>query len=248
MCQFRVRKPTWSALVRRALRHENAGVDALVLQTPTMAGRLCALVHRRAGQQAYPRSIVFPPRGRFDRRRQGPFGGVTDFDGRNALAYGVGRQLFTPSYVSAAYTADYDAELALSEIRRLGCRSVGLVSPASMYYGFGTKLRTDLAAAGVRLADLTGQIDQLKPIKSAEEQDLIRRTRRDCRMRCLPKSGSGSARLKGFRDRRLRAVHGPAARQREGHLIGSSAHAGSLRCSARVEAGPRTAQPGSLTL
>ena len=164
----------WAA-VRSVMR--DAGLDARVMQNSNdWLGGYVRWFTGAPANNAYPRSIVFPAEGLMSTVGQGPFGGVTDLDGSNALSYGVGRQLFTPSYVSAAYTADYDADLALAELRRLGCRSVGLVSPASMYYGFGTKVRTDLTAAGVRVADLTGQIDTLKAIKSEEERGLIRQT------------------------------------------------------------------------
>jgi Xaa-Pro aminopeptidase len=164
----------WAA-ARSVMRE--AGVDALVLQNSNdWLGGYVRWFTGAPANNAYPRSIVFPVAGPMSTVGQGPFGGVNDLDGSDALAYGVGRQLYTPSYVSAAYTADYDADLVLSELKRLGCRSIGLVSPASMYYGFGTKLRTELDAAGVRLADVTGQIDGLKAIKSEEEQGLIRKT------------------------------------------------------------------------
>ena len=164
----------WAA-VRSVMR--DAGLDALVMQNSNdWLGGYVRWFTGAPANNAYPRSIVFPAEGLMSTVGQGPFGGVTDLDGSNALSYGVGRQLFTPSYVSAAYTADYDADLALSEIRRLGCRSVGLVSPASMYHGFGSKIEADLVAARVRLTDVTGQIDALKAIKSEEERGLIRQT------------------------------------------------------------------------
>jgi len=155
----------------------DAGVDALVLQNSNdWLGGYVRWFAGAPANNAYPRSIVFPADGLMSSVGQGPFGGVAELDGRDALAFGVGRQLFTPSYVSAAYTAQYDAELVLAEIRRLGCRSVGLVAPAAMYHGFGKKVETDLAAAGVRVSDLTDQVDLLKAIKSDEEQGLIRKT------------------------------------------------------------------------
>lgn len=164
----------WTA-VRSLMR--DAGVDALVMQNSNdWLGGYVRWFTGAPANNAYPRSIVFPAEGLISTVGQGPFGGVADLDGKSALAYGVGRQLFTPSYVSAAYTAEYDADLALSELRRMGCRSVGLVSPASMYYGFCRKIETDLAAARVRLSDMTGQIDAIKAIKSDEEQGLIRQT------------------------------------------------------------------------
>jgi Xaa-Pro aminopeptidase len=164
----------WAAA--RSIMRE-AGLDALVMQNSNdWLGGYVRWFTGAPANNAYPRSVVFPAEGLMSTVGQGPFGAVTDLDGSNALAYGVGRQLFTPSYVSAAYTTEYDADLALSELRRLGCRSVGLVSPASMYYGFCRKIETDLAAAQVRLSDVTGQIDAIKALKSEEERGLIRQT------------------------------------------------------------------------
>jgi Xaa-Pro aminopeptidase len=214
----------WAA-ARSAMR--GAGVDALVLQNSNdWLGGYVRWFTGAPANNAYPRSVVFPAAGPMSTVGQGPFGGVTELDGRNALAYGVGRQLFTPSYVSAAYTADYDADLALSEIRRLGCRGVGLVSPASMYYGFGTRLRSGLAAAGVSVADLTEQIDELKAIKSTEEQDLIRKTAamQDAalaRLREWVRPG-----LKEFEVAAYAQYTGQQLGSEQGIFIGSSAPAG----------------------
>jgi len=164
----------WAAT--RALMHD-AGVDALVMQNSNdWLGGYVRWFTGAPANNAYPRAVVFPVEGRMSTVGQGPLGGVAELDGRDPLAYGVGRQLFTPSYVSAGYTGDYDADLVLGEVRRLGCRNVGLVAPASMYHGFGRRIETALAAANVRVVDVTEGIDGAKAIKSDEEQALIRRT------------------------------------------------------------------------
>ena len=164
----------WSA-VRSSMRA--AGVDALVMQNSNdWLGGYVRWFTGAPGNNAYPRSVVFPLEGAMSAVGQGPFRGITELDGSDAGAPGVGRQLSTPSYVSAAYTGDYDADLVLGELRRLGCRSVGLVAPATMYYSFGRRIEASLAEAQVRVTDLTEAVDALKAIKSAEEQERMRRT------------------------------------------------------------------------
>ncbi len=205
----------------------DAGCDALVMQNSNdWLGGYVRWFAGAPANNAYPRSIVFPAGGLMSSVGQGPFGGVTDLDGNDALAYGVGRQLFTPSYVSAAYTAEYDADLVLAEIRRLGCRSVGLVAPAAMYHGFGRKIEAGLAAAKVRLIDVTGQIDLLKAIKSEEERALIRQTAamQDevlARIRAWIHPG-----LKEFEVAAFAQYAGQQLGSEQGIFIGSSAPAG----------------------
>ncbi|MDH4189576.1 MAG: M24 family metallopeptidase [Betaproteobacteria bacterium] len=164
----------WAA-VRALMRDE--GLEALVLQNANdWLGGYVRWFTGAPANNAYPRSLIFPAHGQMTSVGQGPFGGVNEFDGRDPLAYGVGRQLFTPSYVSAAYTADYDADLVLAELRRAGWRTIGLVAPASMYHGFARRLDEGLSAEGVHSVDATEWIDALKAIKSDEEQSRLRRT------------------------------------------------------------------------
>jgi Xaa-Pro aminopeptidase len=164
----------WSAV--RSLMRERA-IDALVMQNSN--DWLGGYVRWFAGipaTNAYPRSVVFPVDGDMSLVGQGPFGGVTRLDGKDPSFPGVGRLLFTPSYVSAGYTGAYDADLVIDEIKRGGFGSVGLVGPAAMYHGFGARLTSVLPGAGVRLTDATDFVDAVKSVKSAEEQALIRAT------------------------------------------------------------------------
>jgi Xaa-Pro aminopeptidase len=164
----------WQA-VRTRMRAE--GLQALVLQNSNdWLGGYVRWFSGAPATNAYPRAIVFPAEGLMSSVGQGPFGGVTALDGGDPLAYGVGRQLFTPSYVSAAYTADYDADLVLGEIRRAGWRKIGLVAPAAMYHGFARRLTAELSAAGLATVDATEWVDALKAVKSDEEQARLRRT------------------------------------------------------------------------
>lgn len=71
-----------------------------------------------------------------------------------------------------AYSAAYDAELALAELKTLGARRVGLVAPAAMYHGFGRALEHGLGDDAC--VDFTDEVDHIKAIKSEEERACIR--------------------------------------------------------------------------
>ena len=164
----------WTA-IRDVMR--DRAIDALVMQNSNdwLGGHVRWFTGIPA-TNAYPRSVVFPVDGHMSLVGQGPFGGLTQLDGKDSNFPGVGRLLTTPSYVSAGYTGEYDADLVIGELERGAVRSVGLVGPAAMYHGFGTRLTSGLTGAGVRLEDATDFVDAAKSIKSAEEQALIRRT------------------------------------------------------------------------
>ena len=164
----------WAA-IRRLMRER--AIDALVTQNSNdWLGGYVRWFTGIPATNAYPRSVVFPLEGDMSLVGQGPFGGVNRLDGKDANYPGVARLLFTPSYVSAGYTGEYDADLVIGELKRGGFRTVGLAGPAAMYHGFGARLGSALTSAGVRLTDATDLVDAVKSIKSPEEQALIRRT------------------------------------------------------------------------
>ena len=164
----------WAAI--RHLMRERA-IDALVVQNCNdWLGGYVRWFTGVPATHSYPRSVVFPLDGDMSFVGQGPFGGVNQLDGKDPNFPGVGRLLFTPSYVSAGYTGSYDADLVIGELERGGFKSVGLVGPAAMYHGFGARLESVLGKAGVQLSDATDFVDAVKSVKSDEEQALIRRT------------------------------------------------------------------------
>ena len=134
----------WAA-VRERMREQ--GVDALVVQNSSdwVGGHIRWFTNQPA-TNGYPTSAVFPVDGGISLIEQGPFGLVRETAG---AADGIERRLTTPSYPSVAYTAAYDAELALGELKRLGARRVGTVAPAGWDHGFGAALRERrIAGAG----------------------------------------------------------------------------------------------------
>jgi Xaa-Pro aminopeptidase len=163
----------WTAI--RALMKDRA-LDALVIQNSNdWLGGYVRWFTGVPANNSYPRSVVFPREGAMSMVCQGAFNSITDLDGNDELFPGVGRMLTTPSYAAVNYTADYDADLVIGEIKRAGYRSVGLVAPAAMYHTFGRRLAAALANAAVEVTDVTDWVDEIKAIKSLEEQGLIRR-------------------------------------------------------------------------
>jgi len=150
-------------------------VDALVLQNSSdWVGGYIRWFTNEPATNGYSYSVVFPVDGGMSFVEQGPFGGRHDSDAAQQAGTGIARRLTTPSYPSVHYTGQYDAELVLDELRRLGARRVGLVAPAAMYYSFGAHLRQQLRLRGVDVVDCTDNIDQIKAVKSEEELGLIR--------------------------------------------------------------------------
>ena len=153
----------------------STGIDALVMQNSNdFLGGYVRWFTGWPATHAYPRAVLFPLEGLMTTVGQGNFGFEATFDGKGPQPnYGIGRRLGTPSFVSARYTGDYDAELIAHEITKAGYKTVAYVSPASMYYTFGMKVKE--LAKGVTFTDATDAIDRIKAIKSAEEIDFIRR-------------------------------------------------------------------------
>ncbi len=122
-----------------------------------------------------PRTVIFLLEGLMTLIEHGPFNGDMMLDGSGPENRGIGRRLTTPSHLfSVCYTGGQDAELAARELKRAGCRTVGLVGTVGMYQGFCGPLKE--ALAGISVVDATDAIDRIKAIKSAEEIALIRST------------------------------------------------------------------------
>lgn len=161
----------WAA-ARAVMRERD--VDVLVLQNSNdFLGGYIRWFTGAPANNAYPRAALFYADRGMTIIEQGPFEGVK-YPDNSPFFPGVERILTTPSYVSVAYTAEYDAQLAADAIKERGGKTVGWVNPAAAYFGFGKGLEKLLPNA--RFVDVTNDIDDLKAIKSAEEQALIRRT------------------------------------------------------------------------
>ncbi len=161
----------WTA-VRTVMRAQ--GIDALVMQCSNdFLGGYVRWFSGSPATHAYPRAVLFPLDGLLSVVQQGPAGGVSATDGITHPDYGIGKRLSSPSFVTAAYTGGYDAELIAAEIAAGGYRTVGVVAPAAWYYTFGVQLKE--LAREVTFVDATEAVDEIKAIKSAEEIDWIKK-------------------------------------------------------------------------
>jgi Xaa-Pro aminopeptidase len=160
----------WTA-VREAMRA--LGLEALVVQNSSdWVGGYIRWFSNQPATNGYPSTVVFPLEGSLSFIEQGPFGGVRESSAAQIDATGIGRHLTTPSYPSIGYSGNYDADIAIAELQRLGAKRVGMVAPASMYHSFGRRLTERLGAE--QIVDATDMVDRIKAIKSTEEQALVR--------------------------------------------------------------------------
>lgn len=151
------------------------GIDALVVQNSSdWVGGHIRWFSNQPATNGYPSTIVFSADGPMSLIEQGPFDGLRMAEEEERSMTGIGRRLTTPSYPSVCFTGDYDADVALKELKILGARRVGLVAPSAMYFSFANRLISQLRAAGVDIVDATDDIDRIKAIKSDEERALIR--------------------------------------------------------------------------
>lgn len=158
----------------RAIMARDA-LDALIIQCSNdWLGGYVRWFTGCPANNAYPRTVIF-----FEGRgmtvvEQGPFGGHQTSLPKTAEWYGISEHRTTPSYVSAHYTAEYDARIAIDCLVSGRARRVGLVAPAAAYHGFGKAL--EALAVDMTLIDVTNSIDQVKAIKSEEEWRAIETT------------------------------------------------------------------------
>jgi Xaa-Pro aminopeptidase len=163
----------WAA-VRAAMEREQ--IDVLLMQNNNdhMGGYVKYFTDLPA-TNGYPLTVVFPRDDLMTLVSQGPFGGVThpavNGDG---VRRGVKQWLTTPSFVSCTYTAGYDPELAAKALSPYAGGTIGLVGTAQMSFALVDHLQRG-RFSNTRFVEAAELVDKIKAIKSAEEQDLIRR-------------------------------------------------------------------------
>jgi Xaa-Pro aminopeptidase len=157
-------------LVRAAMRQRD--IDVLVVQaTQDWLGGYLKWFTDHPATNGYPTTLIFPREGSLTLIEQGPMGVSRDLSD-DPIHRGVGKKRYTSSFSSVHYSATYDAQIVLEELRLAGYRRVGLVATAQMQYDFCRHLKQSLPADAV--VDATDLVDDLKAIKSPEEQGLIR--------------------------------------------------------------------------
>ena len=190
----------WREL-RSAMAAQN--IDVLVMQNNNdHMGGYVKYVTDLPAVSGYPFTVVFPADDLMTLVRMGAFGGELDMShGNDPFHRGVKRILMTPSFASAPYTNDYDAELAVKALAPYAKGTIGLVGRFQMSAAFSDYLRKTLTSA--RIVDATDLVDRIKVVKSAEEIERIRDTARlqDAAMR------TAFAAIKpGMQDREVAAV------------------------------------------
>src|ERR1044072_5785589 len=119
----------------------------------------------------YPNTVIFPADDEMTVVMQGPFGG--DRKPEPDIWRGVKRILTTPSYESAHYTQDYDPELAAKALQPYARGTIGFVGIYQMSFAMGDYIMKRFTSA--KFVDASELVDRIKVIKSAEEQELIKR-------------------------------------------------------------------------
>jgi len=141
------------AAVRAAM--ERAGIDVLVLGSSSedMGGYVRYLTDMPAG--GYGTVVVFPR------------------DGEPAVVnHGFQGELTSPYFPSVAYTRGEPGRLALRALRGYERATVGLVGTTQLPLAVGDAVREGLPEA--RFVEASELLDEIKAVKSAEEQQQIR--------------------------------------------------------------------------
>lgn len=159
-------------LVRAAM--EAAKIDVLLMQNNNdhMGGYVRYFTDMPA-TNGYPNTVVFPRDDDMTVVCQGPFGGNETTAQGDLTWRGVKKIMTTPSYASAHYTKDYDPELAVKALEPYRNATIGYVGTYQMSYAMLDYVKRTFPKA--RYVDASDLVDKIKVIKSAEEQELVKR-------------------------------------------------------------------------
>lgn len=190
----------WQA-VRKVMTER--GIHVLVMQNNNdfMGGYVKYFTDLPA-TNGYARSAVFPADDGMTVVEQGPFGMDRAIGPDDELRRGVKRLLTTPSYVSASFTKEYDAELVEKALMPYRRAKVGLVGTASMPYAFVERLKKGVLA-DAQIVEASDLVDVLRAVKSSEE---IERMRRSAAMQDAMMKTAFAALVPGRRDMEVMAA------------------------------------------
>ena len=106
--------------------------------------------------------------------QQGNFGARRKLDGKDPYHRGVGEMRLTPFFSSVRYTTGYHTDIVREVIKERGYKTIGFVLPETMPH----KLVNGIVEGfdGLKVIDITEQIDRLIAIKGPDELDLLRRS------------------------------------------------------------------------
>jgi Xaa-Pro aminopeptidase len=147
-------------------------IDVLVMQSANdWLGGYVKYFTDLPANNGYPRTVLFPIADSMTIVEVGPLGATRQLGGTDLVHRGVGDILYSPSFLSIAYTHRYDAEAIGAVLRKRGYRTIGLVSAGGMAHGFVSAMQA-LSGAN-EIVDATELVDAIKAIKSEEEVGLI---------------------------------------------------------------------------
>ena len=204
-----------------------ARIDALIIQgvnNATGTGGAYRWFTGISVFSSYPQTVIVPRDGLMTLVMHGGFNEEKTFDGSNPDFPGIGRHLGAPAFPGVNYCSAYEAELVAREVKKQGFRTLGIVAPQNMLFGFGSKLKELLPE--VTFVDATELIDPIKAIKSPEEIAFIRRT---AAMQDEIVAKVGAHIRPGMRDFEVMAYAqyiGQLMGSETGYFLGSSAPAG----------------------
>ena len=122
----------------------------------------------------YPATVVFPKDERMSVIGMGPHGLVRELAPQgDGVRRGVARFMSTPSFASAHYSAEYDAQLAEKALQAYKNGTIGLLGTAAMSFALVDYLKRALPQA--KFVDASDLVDRIKAVKSAEEIGFMRR-------------------------------------------------------------------------
>ncbi len=152
---------------------DEKGVDVLVMRClEEYLGAYVRWFTDIPARHTYPFLVIFRKDDEMTIVSQGPFPPGDPYPPAWALR-GVKQRLSSPFLDSINWTTHYEADLALSELKKTPSAKIGWVGmphiPAPLYNAI-TKEMTKAT-----FVDMTNEIDLLKAIKSPEEQELCRR-------------------------------------------------------------------------
>lgn len=163
------------ALVRAGMKER--GIDVLVMQNNNdfMGGAVKYFTDLPA-TNGYPVSLIFPVDDDMTIIGQGPFDDDKNIPkGGNGIHRGVKRVMGVPSYHTAHYTGEYDAELAVKALADYKGAKIGLLAVASIPHMFVEYLKKN-APTNEDFVNASDFVDDIRAIKSEEEIRLMRET------------------------------------------------------------------------
>ena len=126
------------------------------------------------GSQAYMKIVLFFREGPMTTIEHGALGGHRE---PSPDSPGVAAICTTASFKSIAATFTYEAEIAVTELKRRGLKHIGLLRPGGLPYALVDHLQRSLP--NVKVSDQTDALDRLKAIKGPAELDSLRQA---CRL------------------------------------------------------------------